>query len=53
MLADWFDAKNPNDTDPEVQNDLRQWADDIDKLVIINDDIARSLSRIKYPEIVS
>lgn len=25
-LALWFDVKNPNDPDPEVQTDLRRWA---------------------------
>lgn len=25
-LADWIDSKYPNDSDPEVQNDLRAWA---------------------------
>ena len=30
MLAGWIDLKYPNDSDPEVQQDLRRWADSID-----------------------
>ena len=26
FLADWIDAKYPNDSNPEVQEDLRAWA---------------------------
>lgn len=26
-LADWIDIRFPNDTNPEVQQDLRRWAD--------------------------
>ena len=29
LLADWIDLKYPNDSDPEVQNDLRAWARNI------------------------
>ena len=25
-LADWIDVKYPNDSNPEVQSDLRRWA---------------------------
>ena len=28
LLADWFDARFPNDTNPEVQSSLRVWAQD-------------------------
>jgi len=28
LLADWFDARIPNDTNPEVQASLRVWAQD-------------------------
>lgn len=31
LLADWIDLKYLNDQSPEVQTDLRQWADDIDQ----------------------
>ena len=34
LLADWFDAKYPNDSNPEVQNDLRAWARELDALTI-------------------
>ena len=27
VLADWVDAIRPNDPDPEVQRQLRKWAD--------------------------
>lgn len=30
-LADWIDIKYPYDPEPEVQSDLRKWADTIDK----------------------
>ena len=30
LLADWFDMKYPNDKNPEVQNDLRRIADNLD-----------------------
>lgn len=30
-LADWFDMKFPDDKDPEVQNDLRALANNIEK----------------------
>ncbi len=30
LFADWFDYKYPNDTNPEAQNDLRRWADNIE-----------------------
>ena len=26
LLADWIDKKHPNDSNPEVQRDLRMWA---------------------------
>lgn len=26
LLADWFDKRYPNDQNPEVQSDLREWA---------------------------
>ncbi len=29
LLADWFDAKNPDDEHPEVQSDLRKWAAEV------------------------
>jgi len=32
-LADWIDLKFPNDSNPEVQRDLRSWADAISRLV--------------------
>lgn len=31
-LADWFDVKYPDDPNPEVQNDLRKLADQLDKM---------------------
>ena len=30
LLADWFDMKYPNDKNPEVQDDLRRIADNLD-----------------------
>lgn len=30
-LAQWLDLKFPRDVDPQVQNDLRRWADIIDE----------------------
>ena len=30
LLAEWFDLKYPNDKNPEVQNDLRRIADNLD-----------------------
>ena len=27
LLANWIDRKYPNDSDPEVQTDLRRWAE--------------------------
>ena len=31
LLADWFDAKFPNDPNPEVQNDLRKIANKLEE----------------------
>ena len=33
LLAKWIDKKYPDDIDPEAQNDLRKWADNIDKII--------------------
>ena len=30
LLAEWIDVKYPDDPNPEVQRDLRNWADKID-----------------------
>ncbi len=30
LLATWIDLKFPNDADPEIQRDLRTWADNIE-----------------------
>jgi hypothetical protein len=32
MLADWIDKKYPNDPTPQAQDDLRYWADEIERL---------------------
>ena len=32
LLADWFDARYPEDPTPEVQNDLRRMAKKLDEL---------------------
>lgn len=31
MLADYVDALHPDDPNPEVQDDLRRWADEIER----------------------
>lgn len=33
LLATWFDVREGEDDNPEVQTDLRHWADLIEKLV--------------------
>jgi len=32
LIADYFDAKYPDDPTPDVQNDLRRMADRLDEL---------------------
>lgn len=49
MLADWFDlpsvqARNPNwSDDDEVQRDLRQWADDMERAFNALEEIYRDV----------
>ena len=33
-LAYWLDRKHPNDPVPEVQTDLRRWADEWENMVL-------------------
>lgn len=49
LLADWFDATTPN-TPPEVQDDLRHWADLIETLVgaIVDAEIVKATEEAGY-----
>ena len=33
-LASYFDLYFPNDPNPEIQNDLRRWADNLDSIFL-------------------
>ncbi len=47
LLADWLDKKYPNDSDPEVQNDLRTIANDYSLLCAERDSLAEENDILK------
>ena len=47
LLADWLDKKYPNDSNPEVQNDLRTMANDYSLLCAERDSLAEENEKLK------
>jgi hypothetical protein len=47
LLADWFDKKYPNDSNPEVQNDLRTIANDYSLICAERDSLAEENKKLK------
>lgn len=49
LLADLFDARKPDDPNPEVQADLRHWADLIEVLVGVIDEAIDVIEKAGEP----